>query len=100
MTSTFRDEVAISEHTSECRVLTEAESPYRIVHVNDAWCKTTGYTREVLIGSTCKTLQGRETCQRTMQVSYHALEGRSVRIIGAPAPQASVPSAARLKQPL
>lgn len=67
-TSKFEDEVAISQQTTDCRVITEPVAPYRIVHVNDAWCRTTGYMREQLIGKTCKVLQGPETCQRTRGV--------------------------------
>ena len=67
-TSKFEDEVAISQQTTDCRVITEPVAPYRIVHVNDAWRRTTGYTKEQLIGNTCKVLQGPETCQRTRGV--------------------------------
>ena len=66
--STFAEEVCISDLTTDCRVLTEAVPPYRIVHVNAAWCHTTGYTSHTLVGSTCKSLQGADTCKRTLQV--------------------------------
>jgi PAS domain-containing protein len=66
-TSTFQEEVCISDLTTDCRVLTEANPPYRIVHVNTAWCQTTGYDPKQLVGNTCKILQGPETCQRTLQ---------------------------------
>lgn len=69
MTSTFREEVCISDLTTDSRVITEAEPPYRIVHVNQAWCDTTGHSPATFIGQTCKVLQGPETCKRTMQAS-------------------------------
>ena len=66
--STFQEEVCISDLTTDCRVLTEATPPYRIVNVNAAWCQATGYTSQALVGSTCKALQGADTCTRTLQV--------------------------------
>lgn len=68
MASTFREEMSLSELTTECRVITEAAPPYRIVHANQAWCKATGYASAELIGKSCKVLQGPETCQKTLKV--------------------------------
>ena len=68
--STFQEEVCISDLTTDCRVLTESAPPYRIVHVNAAWCQTTGYTSQALVGSTCGVLQGADTCRRTLQVPH------------------------------
>jgi len=69
----LRQEICLSDLTSEPRVITEATPPYRIVHVNQAWVKATGYSQEVLLGGTCRILQGADTCQRTMQVLHNAL---------------------------
>ena len=66
--STFQEEVCISDLTTDCRVLTEAAPPYRIVHVNAAWCASTGYSSQQAVGQTCRMLQGEETCKRTLQV--------------------------------
>jgi hypothetical protein len=38
-------EMALSPGSSECRVITLAESPYRIVNVNESWTKLTKYTQ-------------------------------------------------------
>ena len=70
MASSFLEEVSISDFTSDARVITEAAPPYRIVHVNAAWCTTTGYPSSAFIGNTCKLLQGSETCKRTTQVLH------------------------------
>ena len=61
-------EMGLSDITPEPRVITEASAPYRIVHVNQAWTNATGYTREQMLGNTCRMLQGAETCLRTRQV--------------------------------
>ena len=64
----FHAETRQIDAASDPRVITEAEAPYRIVQVNDAWCESMGYSRSALIGTTCKILQGPETCVQTMQV--------------------------------
>lgn len=38
-------EMALSPSSNECRVITLAEPPYRIVNVNEAWTKLTKYTQ-------------------------------------------------------
>lgn len=65
---TLEREMVLSDITSDARVITEAAPPYRIVHVNQAWLRTTGYNMEQVLGNTCALLQGTETCRRTMQV--------------------------------
>lgn len=60
--------MCLSDLTAEPRVITEAAPPYRVVHVNQAWLKATGYSQEQMLGGTCRMLQGADTCQRTMQV--------------------------------
>jgi hypothetical protein len=77
MASSYSDEVRISEHSVDCRVLTDAKPPYRIVHVNDAWCQVTGYSAKALIGKTCQVLQGPETCKETTKVRSSMLEADS-----------------------
>lgn len=64
----FSEAVRLSELSSEPRVVTEPAQPYRILHVNRAWCETTGYAEDQLLGNTCRMLQGPETCLRTMKV--------------------------------
>ena len=38
--------LCMSEMSSEAQVITEGLHPYRIVHVNSAWCITTGFTAD------------------------------------------------------
>ena len=54
MASTYREEVALSDLSTDCRVITEAEPPYKIVHVNQAWCEASGHSASEMIGETCK----------------------------------------------
>ena len=68
MAKNFHAETRQIDAASDPRVITEAEAPYRIVQVNDAWCESMGYSRSALIGTTCKILQGPETCVQPMQV--------------------------------
>ena len=89
-TMRYCEEACRSDLVSDPRVITEAAPPYRIVHVNKAWCETTGYMQSALIGSTCKILQGPETCRRTMQASAADEKGcprrDSTVSVGAPPP--------------
>ena len=62
-------ELKLAEAASDGRVITEAAYPYRITYVNDAWITVTGYSRDSIVGNTCKVLQGPDTCKRTLQVS-------------------------------
>jgi PAS domain-containing protein len=63
----LREAIRLSEQASDARVITEAASPYQIVHVNQIWCQTTGYSASAVLGKTCKVLQGQETCQWTLK---------------------------------
>ena len=36
--------------STESRVITEPEEPFRILHVNDVWCHVCGYDAEEVIG--------------------------------------------------
>ena len=42
LTPRVREEIRASELTTERRVITEAERPYRIVPANRAWLEVTG----------------------------------------------------------
>ena len=53
--------------TDVSQIITEAASPFRIVHVNQAWCDTCGFTAEAAVGQTCSILQGPHTCKATLQ---------------------------------
>jgi PAS domain-containing protein len=44
-------EMALSPGSTECRVITLAEPPFRIVNVNEAWTKLTKYTQMEVEGS-------------------------------------------------
>ena len=48
-------------------VITERAAPFRIVHVNEAWCTLCGFTMQETLGLTCKILQGPDTCAATLQ---------------------------------
>lgn len=48
-------------------VVTEARPPYRIVHVNAAWIRTSGFSAEEAIGQTCAILQGPATCPEALR---------------------------------
>ena len=59
--------------STESRVITEPEEPYRILHVNDVWCHVCGYDAEEVIGETCAVLQGPGTCRATLSMLKQAL---------------------------
>jgi PAS domain-containing protein len=44
-------EMALSPGSTECRVITLAEAPFRIVNVNEAWTKLTKYTQVEVEGA-------------------------------------------------
>jgi PAS domain S-box-containing protein len=84
MSGSLADEIRQSEMTADRRVITEARPPYRIVHVNQAWCASTGYRQDEVANSTCKILQGPETCPRTTQVLHASLQSHrpiTVRLV-------------------
>merc|ERR1719274_176452 len=56
--NTIEEAVCPSE---EARVVTSAERPFVIEHVNDAWCRLCGFSREEAVGKTLAMLQGPET---------------------------------------
>jgi len=59
--------------STESRVITEPEEPFRILHVNDVWCHVCGYDAEEVIGETCAVLQGPGTCRATLGMLKQAL---------------------------
>ena len=76
--------------TQHAQVITEAERPYRIVAVNQAWCELCGYGSEEAVGNTCRMLQGPGSCRNTLRALAAACEVRaplmSRRAHGAPRP--------------
>ena len=54
-------------HNNQARVLTGADKPYIIIHVNNKLCKLIGYKKKDLIGHTLKIIQGEKTCKKTLQ---------------------------------
>jgi PAS domain-containing protein len=68
--SSLQEEACFSELTTQRRCITESQPPYRIVHVNAAWCGTTGYPRESALSLTPQVLVGPETCSQTLQVRF------------------------------
>ena len=65
---------AALQPSSESRVITETSRPYRIVHVNKAWCDLCGYSSEEAVGKTCSILQGPGTCAHTLRAIEAACE--------------------------
>ena len=65
---------AALQPSSESRVITETSRPYRIVHVNKAWCDLCGYSSEEAVGNTCSILQGPGTCAHTLRAVEAACE--------------------------
>lgn len=70
--------------SSEARVITEPNEPFRIVHVNENWCRTCGFDAEEVLGQTCKLLHGPGTCSSTLLMLKQALQlkrGLAVQLI-------------------
>ena len=65
-------EVAL-QPSPESRIITEPNEPFRIVHVNEAWCRTCGYDAEEVLGQTCKFMHGPGTCSATLGMLKQAL---------------------------
>lgn len=59
--------------SNESRIITEPNEPFRIVHVNEVWCRVCGYDAEETLGQTCKILQGLGTCKATLTMLRQAL---------------------------
>lgn len=69
--ATIEDALQPSE---ESRIITEPNEPYRIIHVNEVWCRTCGFDAEEVLGQTCKFLQGPGTCGSTLGILKQALQ--------------------------
>ena len=54
-------------------IITEPDEPFRIVHVNEAWCRSCGFDAEEVLGQTCKIMQGPGTCKATLKMLRQAL---------------------------
>jgi len=59
--------------TAENVVVTKAVPPFRIVHVNDAWCELCDFTPEEVIGKTLRTIQGPHTSDEVVAESMGRL---------------------------
>ena len=49
------------KNTSDAVVVTEAQAPFKICHVNDAWVRLCGFSQQEAVGKTLAMLQGPET---------------------------------------
>ena len=58
-----------TEHRASVQacVVTEADPPWHILDVNERWCELTGFTRDEVLGNTCRMLQGPATCSQAAQ---------------------------------
>ena len=65
---------AALQPSSEARIITEPAEPFRIVHVNEAWCRTCGFDAEEVLGHTCKFMHGPGTCPATLAMLKQALQ--------------------------
>ena len=65
---------AALQPSSEARIITEPDEPFRIVHVNDVWCHTCGFDAEEVLGQTCKFLHGPGTCSSTLSMLKQGLQ--------------------------
>eukprot|EP00966_Prymnesium_polylepis_P111798 2586172-Prymnesium_polylepis.1 len=54
-------------------IITEPNEPFRIVHVNEAWCRSCGFDAEEVLGQTCRIMQGPGTCRATLKMLRQAL---------------------------
>ena len=65
---------AALQPSTEARIITEPDEPFRIVHVNEMWCRTCGFDAEEVLGQTCKFLHGPGTCGLTLSMLKQALQ--------------------------
>ena len=54
----------LASRPAQACVVTGAEPPWHILDVNGRWCELTGFTRDQVIGNTCRMLQGPATCSQ------------------------------------
>jgi PAS domain S-box-containing protein len=61
-------QTCIGQFSNQPMVITLAERPYTITHVNPAWEEMTSWTSEEVVGKhSCKILQGDETEEKTVE---------------------------------
>ena len=65
---------AALQPSKEARIITEPDEPFRIVHVNEGWCRTCGFDAEEVLGQTCKILHGPGTCSQTLSMLKQGLQ--------------------------
>jgi len=84
MSAPFLQSVITSATSSEPQVFTLIEPPFRIVHVNAAWCLLCGYAANEALGKSLKLLQGAATDRQVLNAMHAALaqrRGARVRLI-------------------
>lgn len=68
--------ISAMEHSVLPIVVTERNSPFRIVFVNDKWERTCGYPSGSAVGSTCSRMQADGyTCRNTLKKLAEAVHG-------------------------
>lgn len=67
----------IGEAFDDCLTLVDMNEPgRRCIYVNGAFCRTTGYTREEVVGENLKVLQGAESSQDAVRFMRKTFEAR------------------------
>lgn len=73
------------EATEQTRMALCVSDPYQddcpIVYLNEAFCVLTGYSREEVIGTNCRFLQGKDTDRGAVARIRKALEDEEVKVI-------------------
>ena len=65
--------------STEARVLTDANTDFRVQHVNEAWTRLCGYTNNETLGQTLGMIQGNDTDSKSVDDLVSLLqEGKSV----------------------
>ena len=73
MSAPFLQTVIDSATSSQAQAFTLSEPPFRIVHVNAAWCRLCGYAANEAVGKTFKLLQGAATDRQVLNELHAAL---------------------------
>ena len=63
--------------SSEAQIITKADPPFVITHVNDTWVHLCGYSREEAVGQTSRILQGPETAGDALMSLHLAVKARA-----------------------
>ena len=72
----------VVDHRVSCVVTSSARGEPRIIHVNPAFCRMTGYSPSEAEGSSPKMLQGKATEQNAVsRVQEAMIAGRPIRLI-------------------